>query len=140
MRLGGKLRLDGQHCIHRGNWIFMQIIFSIIRFFPFFHLERNTFGGLSSKTCQQGCNHCVLCVDRVVLRKKNSLIFRKNYDFITCFGDCAENFGVVVNNAITEEMGSLCRSFFSKCIIFTAFSPWAKHFWRPSVKPSSARL
>ena len=66
----------------------------------------------SLKNFRRVCNHSIRRIYRNVLRKNKKWILRKKINFFIILGDCEENFGVVVNTAFTEEMGSLCRSFF----------------------------
>ena len=60
----------------------MQISFlKMYVFLPSVHLERNISGGLPSKPCQQGCNQCILCVHRDVLRKNKKKFSKKVQTF-----------------------------------------------------------
>ena len=98
----------------------MQTIFlNYLFFLKFLYFERNFFG-LSLKTFRRVCNHVILRIYRNVLRKKKWILRKKN-NFYTILGDCEENFGVVVNTAFTDAIGSLCRPFFWNICFFYQF-------------------
>ena len=98
----------------------MQTIFlNYLFFLQFLYFERNFFG-LSLKTFRRVCNHVILRIYRNVLRKKKWILRKKN-NFYTILGDCEENFGVVVNTAFTDAIGSLCRPFFWNICFFYQF-------------------
>ena len=99
----------------------MQTIFpNYLFFFKFLYFERKIFG-LSLKTFRRVCNHSILCIFMNVLRKNKKGILRKKNNFYTILGDCEENFGVLVNTAYTETIGSLCRPFFWNICFFYQF-------------------
>ena len=128
-RLRRKLRRGGQHCIHRGNRIFMQTVFLKYMFFlPILYFERKFFS-CSLKALRRGCNHCIRRVQRNTMRKNKNLILRKTLNFYTILGDCEENIGVVVNTAYSETIGTSCRPFFwNICFFFKIFVLWAQIF------------
>ena len=120
-KLQGKFRRGGQHCIHWDNRISMQTVFLKNTFFlPILYFERNI-SSFSLETLRRDCNHCIRRVQRNIMRKNKNLILRKTLKFYTILGDCEDNFGVVVNAAFTEAMGSLCRSVFLKIYVFLPF-------------------
>ena len=130
------------------NTAFTEVMGSLCRsfflkymiFYRSFTLSETFFGGLSLKPCQQGCNHCILCVRRDVLRKSKKWkkwIFRKKYKLYILHGNCKGNFGEVVTTALTETIGSLCRPFFRVFCFFNVFLHWTKQYL-PFVENSSA--
>ena len=134
-KLQWKFRRGGQHYIHWDNRIIMQTIFfkKNTFFLPTVYIERKFFS-FSLKTLRRGCNHCIRRVQRKIMRKKN-LILRKTLKFYTILGDCEENFGVVVNTAYSETIGTSCRPFFwiicffyNFCTLSANFSTFAENF------------
>ena len=128
-RLRRKLRRGGQHCIHRGNRIFMQTVFLKYMFFlPILYFERKFFS-CSLKALRRGCNHCIRRVQRNTMRKNKNLILRKTLNFYTILGDCEENIGVVVNTAYSETIGTSCRPFFWNICFFFKFLYFERKFF-----------
>ena len=113
----------------------MQTIFlNYLFFLQFLYFERKFFGR-SLKPFLRVCDHSIVRIYRNVLRKNKKWTLRKKINFFIILGDCEENFGVVVNTAFTEEMGSLCRSFFWIICFFLQFLYFERKFFGRSLKP-----
>ena len=105
--------------------LYADRFFELYYFLTFLNIEREFFG-LPSKTFRWGCNHCILRVHRINLRKnKKRDISKKRLLFIS--------FSVteVVNTAFTETIWPLCRSFSCKVMYFNVFVHWTNNFRLP---------
>ena len=130
MRLGGKLRRGGQHCIHRDNRNFMLIsFFYVFRFFCFFYIQGNI-SCLSSKTPRRGCNHCILRVHRNVLRKNKKLDFPKNVKFLCHSRRLQENLRRGDQHCIHRDKGIFMQIIFFKIYVFLTFFHLERNIFR----------
>ena len=99
----------------------MQTIFLTYLFcLQFLYFERNFFGNRWKLFGEFVITLFFVSIGTYWGKIKNEFCERKLI-FYTILGDCEENFGVVVNTAFTEAIGSLCRPFFWNICFFYQF-------------------
>ena len=106
----------------------MQTIFLTYLFcLQFLYFERNFFGNRWKLFGEFVITLFFVSIGTYWGKIKNEFCERKLI-FYTILGDCEENFGVVVNTAFTEAIGSLCRPFFWNICFFYQFCTLSANF------------